>query len=129
MKNIPSNCDNIIDSRDIIKRLEELEGNREDLLADGESLDEWEDLEEYEALKSLDEEASGYSSDWRYGEALIADDYFTQYAEELAEDIGAIYRNAAWPLSHINWEDAAEELKQDYTSVDFGGNEYWIRSC
>lgn len=73
------------------------------------------------------EQADG-CSDWKYGEALIRDSYFATYAEELASDIGAIDRNAKWPLSHIDWEAAADELKMDYTAIDFDGVEYWIRS-
>lgn len=48
-------------------------------------------------------------------------------AQELADDIGAIDSNAKWPLNHIDWEAAAEELKMDYTEVNFNGTTYYIR--
>lgn len=83
---------------------------------------------EYETLKTLAEECAGYAPDWKYGETLIRDSYFKEYAQQLAEDIGAIDRNAAWPMCCIDWDQAAEELKQDYTSVDYDGVTYWIRS-
>ena len=85
------------------------------------------DAIELRALRALAEDASG-SPDWRYGETLIRDSYFKTYAQELAEDIGAINRDATWPNMHIDWESAAEALQMDYTSVDFDGVTYWIRS-
>jgi hypothetical protein len=59
---------------------------------------------------------------------LILDSYFQEYAQELAEDIGAIDKDATWPNNCIDWEHACRELKYDYTSVTFGGYEYWVRS-
>lgn len=59
---------------------------------------------------------------------LIAADYFVQYAEELAEDIGAIDRDASWPLNRIDWDAAANDLKADYSEADLDGYTYYIRS-
>lgn len=113
-----TNYDDTIDSRDVIERIEELE-----------DLDERDEDEEEELrdLKALAKEAEG-SPDWEHGEQLIRDSYFKEYAEELAEDIGAVDRDAKWPMNCIDWEQAARELKQDYFSVEFGGIDYWIRS-
>jgi hypothetical protein len=135
-----SNHDDIIDSRDVIARIEELEDDRaivsEDQLAaemagkePTTTLAEWDEDNgaELKALRALAEEAEGYAADWRHGEALIRDSYFQTYAQELAEDIGAINREASWPNTCIDWEEAAEQLQQDYTSVDFDGVTYWIR--
>ena len=33
-----------------------------------------------------------------------------------------------WPFNCIDWEKAAEELQQDYMSIDFDGVTYWMRS-
>jgi len=76
-------------------------------------------------LQALEAEAEGYS-DWRHGAQLIADSYFEKYAQELAEELGQV--SDSWPFSCIDWEKAADELKQDYTSVDFDGVTYWVRS-
>lgn len=116
--------DNTIDSRDVIKRIEELHGELDDQPEDARDEDAAEELAELDALA---EEAEG-CADWKYGETLIHDSYFEQYAEQLAEDIGAINRDAEWPLNHIDWEAAAKALQQDYTSVSFGDETYWIRS-
>src|SRR5258708_38218098 len=113
-----SNSDDVLDSRDIIERIEELEG-----------LDERDEDEAQElvTLKALAEEASG-SPDWSYGEVLIRDSHFTDYAQELAEDCGMLKDATSWPLTCIDWEQAARELKYDYFSVEFDGVDYWIRS-
>ena len=128
MQDIINNRQDIIDSRDIIKLLEELESDREFAIAD-DTLEEWTDIcgEEYDSLKALVEDASG-SPDWESGEALIRRSYFQDYAQELAEDCGMIPEDLAWPCTCIDWEHAARELEMDYFSVDFGGVEYLIRA-
>lgn len=59
---------------------------------------------------------------------LIADDYFVKYAQQLAEDIGAIRQNAEWPHSCIDWKQAARELRMDYTAYELDGDTYWGRA-
>lgn len=111
-----SNADDVIDSRDVIERIKQLDGTE-----DGD------EKTELAALVALAEEGES-SPDWSYGETLIRDTYFKEYAQELADDIGAIDRNAKWPVNCIDWEEAASQLQQDYTSIDFDGVTYWIRS-
>ena len=113
-----TNSQDIIDSRDIIARIADLE--------DDEDLDVSE-VDELEALKALAEECDEYG-DWKLGVALINDSYFTQYAEELADSIGAIDSNANWPLDHIDWDSAADALKLDYVEVDFDDATYYMRA-
>ena len=86
-----------------------------------------EERAELATLQALADKASGYAPDWEYGEALIRDTYFQEYAEQLAEDIGAINSDATWPNNFIDWEAATEALQQDYTQVEFDGVDYWIR--
>jgi hypothetical protein len=133
-----SRTEDVIDSRDVIARIEYLkeawdeaaEDNHEDYAL---SEDDWavhlgeEDAHELVALMELAEYAEGYAADWIYGETLIHEAYFEDYAQQLAEDIGAIPRDAAWPLMHIDWEAAAEALLIDYTEVDYDGQTYYIR--
>lgn len=111
-----SNSDDTIDSRDVIARIEELESEREALADEFEeavdahlantdpdlrhglndarnnaykAVYEWDNdnKAELDALKALAEEAEGYASDWNHGEQLIRESYFTEYAQELCEDI------------------------------------------
>lgn len=150
--------DNIIDSRDVIARVEALEELAADIVteradfiqqvreaaaadgltgedlanfisdaeADAPDMDE-DDAAELIALKALADEAEG-SPDWRHGETLIRDEYFTEYAQQLAEDLGYTKPHTGWPYDHIDWEAAADALKMDYFSVTLDGEEYWIRS-
>lgn len=127
MSNTITNEDWIIDSRDVIARVEELvaRANDEDL---GLSADE---AAELEALDALAEEAH-IAPDWEYGESLIHVDYFTYHIKELITDcypeVAEALNNTSWPFRHMemNYEEAANEAKQDYMSVDFGGVEYLI---
>lgn len=137
-----SETDDLIDSRDVIKRIEiyrdALTGAGVDIDTattanfdpdefgeNGAEVAEW--LAEYEALKALENEAEGYAPDWPYGETLIRDSYFEDYAKELADDTGMTNRDARWPNNHIDWTAAAEELKGDYTAVQFRDATYWVR--
>lgn len=45
------------------------------------------------------------------------------YAEDYAESTGALQEDARWPYDHIDWDDATEDLMQDYwsTSAPDGG--------
>lgn len=144
----------VIDSRDIIARLEELtdtlqaecdsdfkeanpdsETDSGDLAAwlDGERAkgcdsEHESEIEEYDKLTAICEEGEQEFPDWTHGEGLVRDSYFEEYAEELADDIGAIDKKAGWPLTHIDWKAAADALKQDYTSIEIDGETYWGRS-
>lgn len=136
-----TNSDDVIDVRDVIARVEQLESELEDaqpmddneqvLSADG-SEDLTEQSEELRLLTALLEDLAGNGGDedWRdawYPVTLIRSAYFEDYAQELAEDLGAINRDAAWPNNHINWEEAAAELSTDYSNVEFDGVEYLYR--
>jgi hypothetical protein len=125
-----TNSEDIIDSRDVEERITELDDQRSEFDPSGTCeravLDE-DEADELTALLKLREEAEGYSEDWKYGATLIRDSYFRAYAEELADEIGAINSDQTWPLNHIDWEAAADALKEDYTAVDFDGVEYWVR--
>lgn len=111
MPRIVTNRDDIIDSRDVVRRIEELE----------------EGDDERETLVALAEAGERCSPDWGHGEALVRESYFVDYAKCLAADLGYISDKAYWPLNCIDWDRAAEELKWDYSEIDFGGVTYLIR--
>ncbi len=123
MNTPPLNTDDVIDSRDVIERIEELEAELEEASRDEANNN---DIEELTILKTLAEEGEN-SPDWPHGEALIRDTYFQEYAQELAEDCGMVTDGANWPNNCIDWEQAARELQMDYMNVEFDGVEYWIR--
>lgn len=116
----------IIDSRDIMERVAELTELRAEATDDAPMDDD--DLMELAKLESLVDEAANCAGDWPDGAALIAEHHFEEYAQELAEDIGAVPKDLSWPACHIDWTAAAEALKMDYSSVTYGTTEYWVRS-
>lgn len=93
-------------------------------------------IEQCEKYESLAQEISGDSTPadldrWAndYDCTLIPERDFKEYAQELAEEIGAIPDDVSWPMTCIDWERAARELLMDYTSVTYDGTDYYIRSC
>jgi hypothetical protein len=137
----PTDRDDVIDSRDVIKAIETLESERDGLTDEDAEPDvairdaaivafdaDEERGGRLKALRALAEQGADYAADWQHGEALIRDSHFKDYARELAEDIGAIQRSVAWPYTCIDWEWAAKELQHDYTSIEFGEVTYWVRS-
>lgn len=136
-----TNSDNTIDSRDIIERISELQGELESLQenvddAEGEDdvatakedLSDWqeENQEELDNLKSLAEDAEDYCEDWEFGATLINESYFINYCQELVSDIGEMPREIPSYIV-IDWEATAENLMVDYTAVDFGDTTYYVR--
>jgi hypothetical protein len=120
------NNDDVIDSRQVIDRIEELELIRE---AMPNAVEDWpgaDEAEELATLQALADEASQYSEDWQYGVSLIRRSAWVEVCKMLLEDCGGIPKD----LPHyvvIDWEATAENMEADYTSVDFGGVEYLIR--
>lgn len=115
----------MIDSRDIIDRIEYLEG----IKPKKRTQDEKDELAD---LKKLAEQCEG-CSDWEYGEQLIAETYFTEYIKDLIEDCYELPNDEKmnqWPFSHMsmNYEAAAHEAQQDYISVQIQGYDFFIRS-
>jgi len=137
--------DKVIDSRDVIARFEELKGERDALVSEldeakesgdeecqqeaSDELEEWDgdNGEEFKNLKELIEECEG-CGDWEHGETLIHRNYWVEYCQQLLEDIGYMPKDLpSWIV--IDWEATADNMEADYHVVDFGGEDYLIRSC
>jgi len=91
-----------------------------DIISQAEDLRPWSQfVEEYE-----DE-----IEDFLYGDLLIADDHFEDYAKQLAFDTVSVGDAGwdAWPLNCIDWSSAAEEIQSDYMNVTIGDHEFWVR--
>lgn len=120
--------DDTIQVEDIMERVECLEERECD---DADPLDE-DEKAELQTLSRLLSDMRGYGGEvqWRgdwYPHGLIRDSFFEDYARNLAEETDAIPSDLAWPCTCIDWDAAAEELKQDYSSVEFDGVTYWYR--
>ena len=120
----------IIDIRDIIARVEELEQEREGLdIANPEQ--DAELAAEHCQLANILAGLVGYGGDeqWRgdwYPVTLVCDSYFTTYARELLEECGTIPRDLpSWV--EIDWEATARNVRVDYTPVEIDGVTYWYR--
>lgn len=147
----------VIDSRDIIDRLNELKDEKQAIIdsireveesianSDDNSeiqemneqvdslnmeFEEWEsdNEDELNMLASINDEGEQASSDWSHGEALISSDYWVEYCKELCEDIGDLPKNIPGYIV-IDWDQTAENISADYTTIDIDGTDYYIRSC
>jgi len=138
---------NILDTRDLNDRLEELddlrsalEDARNELAEAGADNDDIEELEQ--ALQDAgscftDEEAAELAeleamrdeiSEWRHGEALIPVSDWEEYVQELCEDCGYISKDFPWWIE-IDWEKTARNVVQDYGIIDYQGETYYYRNC
>jgi hypothetical protein len=113
----------IIDVRDIIARIEELELEVE---ANGEG----EHIAEWKALTAImdDLKGSGGDEQWRgdwYPVTLIRDHYFTDYCRELVQDIGDLPKDIPAYIA-IDWDATADNLRVDYSSVEIACNDRWV---
>lgn len=124
--------DEVIDVRDMIERIEELESSFEDHESDPEG-GHWsdEDAEELAALKSVMDDIAGYGGDeqWRgdwYPIPLIADWYFTDYVEDMVIDCYGLPKDMP-AFIEIDWEATAKNVRVDYSSVEIGGSTFWYR--
>ena len=149
-----SNTDDIISVSDITDRVEELREELQEAMDANEEGHNFEDLSTYieavrkdwsaahahrmideadelAALESLLDDLRGNGGDhqWEgnwYPATLIRDSYFTDYAQELCEDIGDLPRNFPSYIE-IDWEATARNIRMDYSCVEIDGIDYWYR--
>lgn len=118
----------VIDVRDIIARVEELETIIGDSL-DAESVQMA--MSEHQDFTALLGELAGnggdvqWHGDW-YPVTLVRDFYFTDYARELLEDCGDIPRNLPHYIA-IDWDATARNIRVDYQPIEINGSTYWYR--
>jgi len=116
----------IIDVRDIIERIEELENHQPDSEAE-----KWAQCDEYAALLDLLDDLKGCGGDekWRgdwYPTTLIHSRYFSEYVYQLLIDCGTIPTDLpSWV--EIDWDATADNLKADFNTIDIGAELYWFR--
>lgn len=147
--------DDVIDVRDLIERYEELEDELSaitDIEDEIESLDPKDDKEEirtarenleakqkeltseqeeFDQLQKILDELKGNGGDeqWRgdwYPVTLINSDYFTDYTEEMVKECYEFPREIPWWIK-IDWEETAENVKVDYTTIDIEDETYYYR--
>lgn len=150
----------MIDVRDIITRVEQLEDEKredtcecnhsdtdhkandddpeyapcsvDECLCEDYDEDDGLDDDETKELATLTElleelRGNGGNEQWRgswYPITLVRESHFQDFAQQEAEDLGLINDDARWPANCIDWEQAANELLADYSSVEFDGVTY-----
>jgi hypothetical protein len=144
-----SNTEDIVDSRNIENRIDELEEletavteartaleqasadiddeDREELesaLESAESDFDDDSRDELKILRDLRDDVS--SSEWRHGVTLIRRSYWVEYCEDFCKDIGDIPEEIPSYIE-IDWDKTADNLEADYSTTDWDGIEYLYR--
>lgn len=138
---------NIIDSRDLLERKEELKqqvldsfleefpqyeymtDSFEDIRFGEEEIENWKEdwaaeLSEITRIEELDNEVG---SEFTYGISLIEEYHFKDYCEELLIDCGYISKDfPMWIV--IDWGATADNIRMDYSEVAFDGKTYLYRA-
>ena len=105
----------------------------EDILFEEEEIQSWkegfeDELKEIEEIDTLEDEINCYTGDnFDDGVYLIDEDDFEEYCEELVEDIEDIGGLPSYISNNIDWEGVAEDLKVDYSEVEFRDTTYLYR--
>jgi hypothetical protein len=60
---------------------------------------------------------------------MVREDMLVEYTQHVAMDIGALgdRQPTDWPVRHIDWVAAAEDLRSDYRLMEFRGVTYLMR--
>ena len=125
--------DDVIDVRDIIARVEELEDLQPETPDDclpGEGEEREENAAELAKLLAIlaDLADNGDDENWRgdwYPVTLISDSYFEDYARELVEDCYSL--DGIPPFVEVDWKATARNVRMDYKSTEIDGAAYWYR--
>jgi hypothetical protein len=122
MANILDTCADQLSVDDLLERLEELRDQRDD---EDSELDA-DELEELATLEGIESELENFKGEW-----LINDDFFETHIEVLIEDCypDIKHSSGAWPYRHVtlDLESAADEAKQDYTTITINGTDFHVR--
>lgn len=133
-----------MDSRDLIERREELKQQILDAFNEQFDLEleevdftvvdnaeefilQWADeLREIEEIDELENEVS--SNEWECGMYFIEEDKFEDYCEQDLIDCGWISKDMPYLIrNNIDWEGIADDMRQDYSEVEFQGKNYLYR--
>lgn len=135
---------NILDSRDLAERLEELRSLKSKLenaksdVAEAETEEEQEnaqqelqdaemdfgesEINELEELETLESELP----EWKDGATLIHENYWNEYVEDLVSD--DLPRNIPGYIV-IDWTATANNVRAGYSEVTYLGETYLVRDC
>ena len=107
---------------------EEMTESFEDILFEEEEIESWKQdwQEEINQITCIDEVEDEIGSEFDFGVTLIAEDDFTDYVEDYLKGCGYISDDfPSW--IEIDWEATAENVKQDYSELEYEGETYFYR--
>lgn len=134
----------IIDSRDLYNRLEELREISQAVDDAQEELDSSEDENKEDLVAALDSATDAYNdikdelkeleiaeseiSEFSGGNTLISEQHFEDYCREMLEDCGDIPKGLPdYIKNNIDWSGVASDLKHDYSEITLQGNTFYYR--
>jgi len=121
---------NILDSfLEEFPHYEDMTDTFEDIRLEEEEIQSWKDewlseLDEIEAINELENEVG---DEWEYGVTLIEEDDFQEYCEDFVEDCYGLKDVPQLIKNNIDWSGIADDMKQDYSEVEFRGSNYLFR--
>ena len=107
---------------------EEMTESFEDILFEEEEIESWKQdwQEEIDKISCIDEIENEIGSEFNYGITLIPEDDFEDFVEQDLKDCGYISDDfPSW--IEIDWEATAENVKQDYSELEYEGETYFYR--
>jgi hypothetical protein len=117
------------DFLEVFPHYEDMTDTFEDIRFEEEEIESWKDnwfteLEIIETINNLENEVGSEFSD---GVTLIDEDDFEDYCEEFVDDCYGLRDVPQLIRNNINWSGIADDIKQDYTEVNFRGETYLFR--
>jgi hypothetical protein len=98
----------------------------EEAIYDAESCFGTDEKEKLAELESLADEVD----EWQYGACLVNEDYWEDYCRELCTDIGDLPKDLpAYIENNIDWVGVSQDLKADYSEIQYQGETYLYRNC
>lgn len=108
---------------------EEMTESFEDIRFEEEEIESWKEVwqDELNQITCIDEIDNEMGSEFNHGTILIPEDDFTDYVIDLLEDCGYISKDfPSW--IEIDWEATANNVRQDYSEIEYEGRYYLYRA-
>ena len=84
-----------------------------------------EEKADFQEALAFAEELERCADNYAAGVLVVSESYMVSFAAELAEDLGLV--SEGWPSSFVDWDQAGDALKQDYSAVNFRGVTFYVR--
>lgn len=89
--------------------------------------DDW-DQDRFHLLEKLENDlCMSFKKAIEHCDALIPEDEWEEYCQNLAEEVGCIQRDCRL-IDFVNWDDWADAMRADYKQIDFDGDTYYWKA-